>query len=910
MADDPRPRKDSCCDGDDCSPGMARRDFVKAAGLGLGSLASLGGFAATEAEAAQRVARDRPILEDTAWPSLKVYEAPSLDRIAMPIGGIGTGTVSLGGRGDLRDWELMNRPAKGFIPRLGNSQTVGPFLALFAQAEGGPPVSRLLEGPGPVGGYEGSHGAVTPNEHLPRFSSCRFASAYPFARVMLADAGVPLDVELRAFNPLVPGDADASGIPIAAFTVVLRNRGAKPVTASASINVPNYIGIDGSVLQTDWKQDAWPTGARRNRNHVRSSAGLEGLFLNSDGVDTSSAAWGTLAIATTLREGVTRRTTWTSGGWGSSLLEFWDDFSADGRLEPKTAARAIDAPMASMAVVADVPPGETREIPLLLAWHFPNRYTWRPRSEPPGPDDRVGNYYTTRYKDAWEVLDIEAPRLDALCQRTQAFVKAFTGSALPEVVKEAALFNLSTLRTQTCFRTADGRFYGFEGSNNKSGCCWGSCTHVWNYEQATPFLFGALSWSMRDTEFAHATDADGLMSFRVTLPIERAQEFGKAAADGQMGCVMKAYRDWQLRGDDEALRALWPGIRRSVEFCWIPGGWDADKDGVMEGAQHNTMDVEYYGPNPQMGIWYLGALAAAERMARHLGDAAFADTCRDLAARGSVWIDANLFNGEYYEHHIQPPSSAAAVAPSLLVGMGADDVTNPDYQLGRGCLLDQLVGQYMAHIAGLGYVVDSAHVKATLASIVRYNRRADLSGHFNPLRSFALGGEAALLMASYPHERPANPFPYYGEVMTGFEYTAAVGMLYEGMTDEGLRSIADIRARYDGLKRNPFDEAECGHHYARAMASWAAVLALTGFRYSAVTREMTFAANAGRHFWSTGYAWGTCTIAGDSRKGWNVSLNVVEGQVGLQTLVVGTGRASIDPGRVMAAGESLTVTVR
>ena len=168
-------------------------------------------------------------------------------------------------------------------------------------------------------------------------------------------------------------------------------------------------------------------------------------------------------------------------------------------------------------------PARRRDITLLLAWHFPNRYTWQPRGQPPGPDDRVGNFYTTRYRDAWDVVDREVPRLDDLRQRTLRFVRAFADSALPPEVKEAALCNLSTLRTQTCFRTADGRFFGFEGSNNHSGCCWGSCTHVWNYEQATAFLFGSLAWSMREIEFAHATDAAGLMSFRVQLPIERAQ---------------------------------------------------------------------------------------------------------------------------------------------------------------------------------------------------------------------------------------------------------------------------------------------------------------------------------------------------------------------------------------------------
>ena len=148
---------------------------------------------------------------------------------------------------------------------------------------------------------------------------------------------------------------------------------------------------------------------------------------------------------------------------------------------------------------------------------------------------------------------------------------------------------------------------------------------------------------------------------------------------------------------------LWPNVKQALEFCWIPGGWDADRDGVMEGCQHNTMDVEYFGPNPQMEGWYLGALRAAEEMARHLGEAEFAATCRDLFERGRAWTDAHLFNGEYYEHEIRPPKSAADIAPGLLVGMGAADLGNPDFQLGPGCLVDQLVGQYMAHICGLGY---------------------------------------------------------------------------------------------------------------------------------------------------------------------------------------------------------------
>ena len=265
------------------------------------------------------------------------------------------------------------------------------------------------------------------------------------------------------------------------------------------------------------------------------------------------------------------------------------------------------------------------------------------------------------------------------------------------------------------------------------------------------FTFAELACSLRDTEFALTTTDQGHMSFRVHLPIERSLEFGIAAADGQMGCIMKMYRDWQLSGDDAMLRRLWPKVRAALAFCWIPGGWDADQDGVMEGCQHNTLDVEYYGPNPLMGAWYLGALRAGEEMARYVGDDEFAAKCAGLFAQGSVWLDANLFNGEFYEQHVQPPAPGQLIAEGLAADMGATDLSDPVYQIGPGCLVDQLVGQFMAHVCGLGYLLDVDKVRTTLASIAKYNGRDDMFGHFNHMRTFALNDESALLMCSYPH---------------------------------------------------------------------------------------------------------------------------------------------------------------
>ncbi len=554
-----------------------------------------------------------------------------------------------------------------------------------------------------------------------------------------------------------------------------------------------------------------------------------------------------------------------------------------------------DKPMASLAVSDLLPPHGTKTIRFLLTWYFPNRTAWA--------SETMRNYYTTKYDGAWDVAARVLPGLGELEDKTIAFVSSFCNSDLPEEVKEAALFNISTLRTQTCFRLSDGNFFVWEGCNDKSGCCFGSCTHVWNYETATAFLFGDLAKSMRNVEFGVATTTEGVMSFRVKLPFDKIPEFYKVAADGQMGCIMKLYREWQLSGDRSFLEKLYPMGKSALSYAWKKGGWDGDQDGVMEGVQHNTMDVEYYGPNPQMTIWYLGALRAMEEMANYMKDKEMATKCRLLFEKGSQWTDENLFNGEYYIHKIIIPKKED-IPKEQLVGMGASDYGNPDYQLGEGCLVDQLVGQYLSHVCGLGYLVKKENVAKTLQSIMKYNYKADLSDHFNCFRSYALGDEAALLMASYPKTRPVNPFPYFTEVMTGFEYTAAIGMLQEGQTEDGLKCIRNIRNRYDGRKRSPFNEAECGHHYGRAMASWSAPLTLTGFQYSGVDQSMSFTSKPGTYFWSNGYAWGTCKV--EDQK---ATLNVLSGQIALSKFTLTDAGTAKLKDAVIKAGESRMIVV-
>ncbi|MDT0551846.1 GH116 family glycosyl-hydrolase [Urechidicola vernalis] len=832
---------------------------------------------------------------------LKEYDQDHLHRVALPIGGIGTGTVSLGGSGELRDWEVMNVPAKGY-----STVTTGndaPFFAIYTRKKNARPNTKALLGPINPADYQHYEGRSVDHHGFPRFRNASFEATYPFGIVSLSDKTMPVKVKIVGYNPFIPADADASGIPMAILKYEVENTTSEDLEVAISGNIRNFIGKDGSKHTSDWKGDFIPIGAKDNKNEYRKTEKFQGIYMFSNGVDKNDAAWGTFAISTpnNKQAQITYRTSSTKNDWYNSTLNFWDDFGADGLLTEKDKQYDID-PLASLAVKKSLKAGETKTFTFYLTWNFPNRYAWS--------SDKLKNYYSTQYDNAWDVVEKEIDRLPALTEKTLQFTNSLIASTYPEEIKESALFNLSTLRSQTVFRTEDGKMFGWEGVMDREGSCFGSCTHVWNYEQATPFLFNKLALTMREVEFEYASGEDGHMGFRTKLPLQKeASGIDLAAADGQMGTIMKFYRDWQLSGDSEFLKKHWPKIKTVLAYAWIENGWDGDVDGVMEGVQHNTMDVEYYGPNPQMQIWYLGALRAAEEMAKFMDDKPFAKKCKSLFEYGSEWTDANLFNGEYYVHKTQVPESKEAIAKGLvgehrLKGL---DLNDPYYQLKTGCLVDQLVGQYMAHVLGLGYLVKEENVKTALQSIQKYNKRDGMYEHFNNMRSYAMGDEKALLMASWPNGgRPTIPFPYWSEVMTGFEYTAAIGMLYEGMEEEGLDNIKNIRDRYDGLKRNPFDEAECGHHYARAMASWAGVIAESGFQFSAIDKSIKFTDKPGKYFWSTGTAWGMCDIVKNGND-YEISLEVLHGKLELETIQLGNhklhkfkGTRSINEGQKTA----------
>ena len=864
---------------------LPRRDFLKQAAGVIGAATQSGHWTETmqaQPTRAQNLGEDHR-LGQTEIPYPRVFEGRRLKMISFPLGGVAAGSLGLGGRGQLRDWEIFNRPNQGGSPAYA-------FPSIWIQSGNSKPIAHVLESR-ILPPYQGESGLGSNNAPgLSRLEGAKFTGEYPLAHIDFQDRRLPVKVELDAFSPFIPHDPDDSGLPVAVLRYSVTNPGL------AAVKVGIAFSIDNPVASNPAKSSPFVTADKR-LNEYRAGQQLEGLLMSNPELSAEDPMHGSFVLAAIPgdKTNVTYWRGWPKEAWWTAPLLFWDEFSNHGQLgvEP-TQRNAVGA----LCQQTTIPPGQSGTVTFLLAWHFPNRTPdWCGWSAPPGKGGTIiGNYYATRFKDAWEAAQYTATHLPRLETRTRAFANAFRASTLPDVVKEAASANLSTLASTTCFRTADGEFHGFEGSNDALGCCFGNCTHVWNYETATQFLFPSFARSLRNVSFGYSEDDAGGIRLRQLLP-DGHPRFPLVAADGQMGQIMHAYLGWQLSGDNAWLQDRWPKIKKAIAFAWEPGGWDPDKSGVLTGVQHNTYDVEFYGPNPLCGIYYLGALRAGEEMARAVGDTASAAEYRKLFDKGSPWIDAHLFNGEFYIQDIRG-LPASKIAPHLRGGMGAEETGDPQYQVGNGCLIDQLLGQYLAHVTNLGPLVSPANVQTTLRSIYAYNCKRTLIDHDNVERTFALNDEAAMVICDYGKApRPRIPFPYFAEVMTGFEHATAALMIYSGMVEEGVECIHNVRSRYDGEKRSPWDEAECGHHYARAMASWTSFVALSGFQFDAANASIVAIPRTAHKnfdsFWSTATGWGTFAYRPISASGTRFSIQVLAGTLSCRSCEIsGSGSSA------------------
>lgn len=546
--------------------------------------------------------------------------------------------------------------------------------------------------------------------------------------------------------------------------------------------------------------------------------------------DEAALGFGNLAL-TLLGDGQTTLHWTDQNAFLASLLGREVRSVSGSQLEPGGGQPLVGAVTSQLTLA----PGATQNVTFIVSWYFPNLHTGH------------GRMYTNWFGDARDVarqLAADLPRLQA---ETRRFCDSYyRGTTLPWWLASRLMMPVANLATGTAQWWQNGRFWAWEGAY----CCSGTCTHVWNYAQGEAWLFPELARSARTMQDLGAgfEETSGLVGFRSDRNF---------AADGQAGTILKCYREHLTSADDVFLRKHWTRIKAALEYLISE---DGDDNGLLESdRQHNTYDINFVGPNTFVGSLYLAALRAGEEMARHVGDTPAAERYRALFERGRDWTAKHLFNGEYYEQRVPPGDTR-------------------DWQYGTGCLSDQVFGQNWAHVLDLGYIYPPEQVRSALTAAYKYNWAPDvgpLNAVYPPERVFARPGEPGLFICTWPRGgRPKEPVRYRDEVWTGIEYQLAAGLVWEGFVDEGLLIVHGVEQRYDGAKHNPWNEVECGDHYARALASWGVLHALAGFTFDGPAGRLgiapRFQPDDFACFFAAGTGWGNLaqrrTDAGQSNQ--------------------------------------------
>jgi uncharacterized protein (DUF608 family) len=757
-----------------------------------------------------------------------LYTGDNLNHIAFPMGGIGAGMICIEGTGTLSHFSLRNRPEIFTEPTVFSAICVKGEKNIARMLEGPVPKWKIF-GPGPDNtSYNGSGNGLGGRTYgLPRFAKAAFKIHFPFAAVGLEDSKMPLKVEITGWSPFTPPEPNDSSLPVAALEYRFINTTDKPIEAVYSFNARNFLATDEKPGKV---------------------ARIENGFILATKKDAKSKPWDEAAFAAiALNPDANVNCAWFRGGWFDPLTMAWKDIEQGKCYDKPAPSGGNTSPGTTIFVPVNLEPGKEKTVTILLYWYSPVS-NLRNGSETGGKTDDANQpatyqpWYSSKFADIESVTNYWRTNYTALREKTKRFSDCFYDTTLPDEVIEAVAANLTIIKSPTVLRQHDGRLWSWEGCFDTAGCCAGSCTHVWNYAQAIPNLFPSLERTLRETEFCVCQNEKGHQTFRCSLPIRAPSHGFHAASDGQLGGIIKVYRDWRISGDTDWLRQLWPQIKTSMNYCIET--WDPNHNGVLSEPHHNTYDIEFWGPDPMCSSFYLGALKAMTLMGRALIDND--PLYQELLNKGQKYTDERLYNGEYFYQQVQWKDLKAKnpiTAQSVDSGYSQEAIEilkkeGPKYQYGKGCLSDGVLGAWLAQISGVGVILDEDKVKSHLQSVYKYNFKKDLSEHVNPQRpGYALGNEGGLLLCSWPKdEEPSLPFPYSNEVWTGIEYQVASHLITNGLIDEGLQIVRTARDRYDGKVRNPFDEYECGHWYARAMSSYALLQSFSGARYDAIEK--------------------------------------------------------------------------
>lgn len=514
-----------------------------------------------------------------------------LKYIGMPVGGIGCGTLYLGGDGRLWLWDIFNENQEGVDPRQipwpdalhegakvrsrDGANYIAPTVATdkFILDQGFS-VEVLVNG-------------VTTVKQLRAedWKEVIFEATYPIATVTYID--FPLEIKMKAFSPFIPLDPDNSGLPATIFSFEVKNKGRENLELRFTGHLENKVGIVSGK-----------PGDRKNEA-VRSAK-------HTSIVSTST-------VAAPARD---------AGSMCFSVLD--PQASAD----PHALIGMLSSKLRVAAGKTSAP------LTFIISWYFKHTGTL----EKLVADAASGNYYALKFKDAPAVTQYIVDNFDHLRDTTFKWHRTWYDSTLPWWFMERTFVNISCLATTTAHRFATGRFWAWEGV----GACEGTCTHVWQYAQAMGRIFPSIEKDLRErvdlgVGFVPET---GMIWFR-------AENAKHPAIDGQAGTVLRFYREHTMSADAAFLKRNWPGIKKAITFIF---NQDKNGDGMEDTPLENTLDAVWDGEIAWIVGLCIAAVRAGEVMALEMNDAAFAARCAAYVTSGRQNMETKLFNGEYFIH--------------------------------------------------------------------------------------------------------------------------------------------------------------------------------------------------------------------------------------------------------------------
>lgn len=792
-----------------------------------------------------------------------------LQYIGMPIGGIFTGTVYLGGDGRLWLWDIFNENQNGIDPKTiewGMDLHVGKKVrpqdgsAYVQPAKDIRPIEQGFA-------FKIISGKKTTIKKLEAsdWDEILFEATYPMAKVHYIDHRLGLDITASIYSPFIPLDEKNSGIPCTIYSFSVKNKTAKDVSVSILGWLENKI-MHKSKKETDTRQNAFESFS--NCHIANSSIQLNGSYNQQMLPD-----YGTMAIGA-LHAKCNANTSFT-------LPVVAESFSQQ-NISTTTKTVSEGPLLNSVSTKYTIRGGQTIKADFIIGWHFAN-LKLNPLIE------GKGRFYNQQFKNAVEVVKFVASNFAELSTNTALWRQTWYDSTLPWWFLERTFLNISTLATTTSHRFDSGRFYAWEGV----GCCEGTCMHVWQYAQAMGRIFPGIERDTRErVDLGLSLTANGMIYYR-------GEVVKTAAIDGQAGTILRIYREHKMSSDKSFLKKNWEKIKLAT--TWVINQ-DKNKDGMEDTPIENTLDAVWDGEIAWLVGLCIAAAKAGEQMAIEMGDTPFANICATYVASGTKNMEEKLFNGEYFIHK-----------PDEIKGREKLGSYNT-------CHIDQVYGQSWAHQVGLGRILNKEKTMSALRALWKYNFTPDVGPYIKERRGwrpYALAGEGGMVMNTNPSNE-AKPYGenttwqlgYFHECMSGFEHQVASHMMAEGMTDEALVLTRMIHDRYHAAKRNPFNEIECSDHYARAMASYGTFISACGFDYDGPNGSIKFAPKLNPHKCKVPYTaasgWGSYE-QNQNEQNFTAKLNVAYGSLRLNKIAVEPSlkvtKAKINVGDTIISGK-------